>query len=414
MARPPERKPLAGLTRLLVAVQTQSVAGDALFEISLYWFVAERTGRALPVGLLALVAAASGFAAGLLGGVFVDRVRIQRLLPLLDWLRMSVVGGLGLAFGWFDAPLWILYPSVALSAGTTVLYSSSVRKLVANVEPRDNLMRANSNFQLFSALAGIGGFGLAGVIYPVAGIRLTFLLDALTFLVAGVAVFASKPVTVPGLGPPLPINLKGYFEQLWAGAKTIAGARILRMLLLVSLSANFLLAPIDVLGPTLVRGVLHENIRILAILEVAVMSGRITGSYLARRLKAENPFSILRWTTAIMGLAALLVALSPRVATVPVSYFVMGIAASTSAVIIITAVQRATPPSVQGRVFSLQGAAMSALPPLGAVLFTGIADTTNVLTAFTGIGAGLAIVAAGIWWASRLVLERPETVETVP
>lgn len=116
-------------TRSVIAVQAQSLAGDALFSFPYICLWLSAPVQILPVGLLSVVTTVVGLSASLIGGPLIDRVSWTKLMAILDWLRMIIVAGLGLALGWLDLLLWIIYPGVALTSAMTILYTPSARSL---------------------------------------------------------------------------------------------------------------------------------------------------------------------------------------------------------------------------------------------------------------------------------------------
>lgn len=380
-------------SRIVVIAQAQSSAGDALLEVGAFWFIVSHGGTALTLGAFAITIAVSGLAGGALGGPIVDRVARARLMARLDWCRAAILvaGFVGLIAQ--REATWVLFIVAATVSGGSAMYISASRALVASLEPHSTLLRVNSSLQAWTSAASIAGYGGAALVYPLGGIGLVVLLDAATFLLAGLLLQHLVPIDRIAVTPMAQGGgLHRFSREFTAGVRAATGEPIVRGLIIVSMLAVLLLAPLDPLGPVLVTDVLGASIGWLAVIETAVMTGRVSGSLLARRMPDRAPLPLLTGITAIMAFATATIPLIPSVLTVPVSYLTLGFCAGLSAVVMTTGIQMNLDSELLGRVFGLHRALLEAVPPIGIFALTAVADLAGPLAAFWSIATALGIL----------------------
>jgi predicted MFS family arabinose efflux permease len=170
--------------RVLVAGYGTSSFGSYLNMVALNLFVYEATGSALATGLFMVVRMASGFVAGLLGGVVAARLPRRAVMISCDVAQAGVL----LAFAVAPQAVRLqMLPVVAISTGlltttSTVLLRSSVPDLVG----QEHRLRANGLLVTGRAVAMALGFATGGVLVSLLGYESAFLVNAGTFVVSAV------------------------------------------------------------------------------------------------------------------------------------------------------------------------------------------------------------------------------------
>jgi predicted MFS family arabinose efflux permease len=180
--------------RVLVAGYGTSSFGSYLNMVALNLFVYETTGSALATGLFMVVRMASGFVAGLLGGVVAARLPRKAVMISCDLAQAGVL----LTFAMVPQAVRLqMLPVVAIATGlltttSTVLLRSSVPDLVG----QEHRLRANGLLVTGRAVAMALGFATGGVLVSTLGYESAFLVDAGTFVVSA-AVLASLALRFP-------------------------------------------------------------------------------------------------------------------------------------------------------------------------------------------------------------------------
>jgi MFS family permease len=171
--------------RLLVGGYGASSFGSYLNMVALNLFVYEATGSAIATGLFMVVRMASGFVAGLLGGLVAARLPRRAVMITCDLVQAGVL----LAFAVVPPAVRLqMLPVVAVSTGllsttSTVLLRSSVPDLVGP----EHASRANGLLVTGRAVAMALGFAAGGVLVSALGHQAAFLVNAGTFAISAAA-----------------------------------------------------------------------------------------------------------------------------------------------------------------------------------------------------------------------------------
>jgi MFS family permease len=169
---------------------TVSLLGDGIFIVALPFQVREISNSvtALTYALVAWTLPLVLFF--IVGGILSDRLERRRVLMVANALQGSAILGLGLLSVTGVIELWHVYVLAGVYGIAEALFGPAFGAIVPDLVPRDLLVEANAldNFSRPFALRVVGpAFG--GIIIAVVGVGGAFLLDAVTFVFAGV-VFA--------------------------------------------------------------------------------------------------------------------------------------------------------------------------------------------------------------------------------
>ena len=288
----PRQHPRFGRLSLAVAI---SSVGDPLSLTLSQYLLYQATHS--PFALAGIYVAQIGGAllVGLLLGAVSDRLDRRLLVVSLEGVRTVVVALLPLAT--LLNP-FTLYPALVVLGGIEAIVQPARLAGVPGLVGVDHLERASAHLQLLISLGQAAGFGLAGfLIVALPEPRLLFLVDALTFALAGALVLGVGPlgggvravrlsgsvvraVATPGVRPHL----------LIAGAVTVATLMLSPALLPLS----YQLSP--------------DGVMVYAWLQVLLIAGLTVGSLLAHRTGAG--LGVLALSLWIFGGGALMAGLA--------------------------------------------------------------------------------------------------------
>ena len=169
----------------LYFAQTISLLGDAFTWIGLallsYQFGMDRSAIILSTALTLRVTAFIIFSP--FAGVLADRVDRKKILYITHFIRMAIVICMV-----FITKEWQIYLLVFLlnifNAFFTPTYRSIIPHIVAKDEYRQAIGLSSATFQLL----GVLGPGLAGIMAVWFGARNIFLVDAVSFVLAGILI----------------------------------------------------------------------------------------------------------------------------------------------------------------------------------------------------------------------------------
>ncbi|GBF05923.1 major facilitator superfamily transporter [Deinococcus aerius] len=402
----------------LWGTQSLSVVGSALsyFAITIYLTTTlypapeQRAALAFALSAVALAGALPAIFGAPVAGAWADRHDRKRVMFACDLGSALVSLALGLLVILGALPLWVLVPLVALGSFLGSFHGAAFDTSYAVLVPPERLPRANGMMQTLWTLSGLLAPGLAaflialpallgqrGVHLPFLqnGTALVFLLDGLTFLVAGLVLWRLH-IPTPKRTDAVP---KSLMSDVGFGFRYILARRPLLWLLGTFSVANFVGAPLGVFEPLIVkftlgpdwqaRGLTFEAA--LALLAtVGGVGGVLGGVFISSwgGLKERRVLGVLV-PMILGGLALVAFAFSRNLylsaVLMALNFFTIPVLNAHSQAIWQTQV----PPEMQGRVFSvrrliaqctgpfatfLAGIAGGLFPPASILLVLGIAQ----------------------------------------
>jgi MFS family permease len=204
--------------------------GDGLAILAVPLLVLQLTSNPAVAVLAALPGSAGYLAAGAVAGVVADRVSPWILLIWTD-------GGLAVIFVTMFAkpdPVWLLL-LLALAAGLVTVFADTARDIaVRDVFSGPRLIAANSWLESLNQAGQILGPAGAGLLAAAGVLRVSLLLDAVTFAVSLgtlLAVRGAWPAAHSGGGPAVGRRELTARGELTAGIRYLVSTPLLRALL---------------------------------------------------------------------------------------------------------------------------------------------------------------------------------------
>ena len=397
----------------LVIVQIASLFGSAVLRFALPLYVLDLTESAT---LMAAVTAAAWLPYIVLtpiGGVAADRVNKKRIMAVLDAIMAATcVVYLGLE-GAIDLVGLSVFALVVLYAAQSV-YQPTVQATVPFLVPRQGVVRATAVVSQISALSGLVGPVVGGLVFGLFGIGPVVAVSGVAFALSAVLIVAT--VRIP----------HDAVERSDAGViRTVLGdisesLSFLRHDRPVILKAIFLAAGINLTltalilvgTPVVVTQVLGLPNQYMGFAEGALALGGLAGGIavgaLASRLKIERaPLLLLLATLALVPVAAVLgVPMDPLVAygVLVASLFASMACATMFSIQAVSFVQMETPGHLVGKVIALMMSLANCAQPVGQLVYGGLFDALRA--DLVPVVLGTAAVSFVIGLATWLVLGR--------
>jgi MFS family permease len=376
--------------RLYLVGQSFSLLGDTALWLALALWARELAGSPSAGAMVIFCIAAPQLAAPL-SGLLVDGGRRRTLLM---WVNpLTAVAVLPLLAVHDRGDLWILY-AVALAYGASyTLLGAGQSALLATMLPPELLGAANTVLQtvreglrLVTPVAGVG-------LYTVAGGQAVALLDAATFLIAFATLLAMRhrePRPAPS-GEPWHVAVAG-------GARHVKRTTSLRQIALGGAAGVLVIGFSETMLFAIPQG-LHRPPSFAGVLMFAGGVGAIAGAATTTRALARHG----EGRAAGLGLAVLAIGtLATADASVPVvlaGQALFGFGLPWLIVAVTTLVQRASPPHLQGRVYSAMEIALGLPQTLSIAL--GAALATAVDYRLLLVTEALVAAAAGLYLLTR-------------
>ena len=397
----------------LVIVQIASLFGSAVLRFALPLYVLDLTESAT---LMAAVTAAAWLPYIVLtpiGGVAADRVNKKRIMAALDAI-MAATCVVSLGFeGAIDLVGLSVFALVVLYAAQSV-YQPTVQATVPFLVPRQGVVRATAVVSQISALSGLVGPVVGGLVFGLFGIGPVVAVSGVAFALSAVLIVTT--VRIP----------HDAVERSDAGViRTVLGdisesLSFLRRDRPVILKAIFLAAGINLTltalilvgTPVIVTQVLGLPNQYMGFAEGALALGGLAGGIavgaLASRLKIERaPLLLLLATLALVPVAAVLgVPMDPLVAygVLVVSLFASMACATMFSIQAVSFVQMETPGHLVGKVIALMMSLANCAQPVGQLVYGGLFDALRA--DLVPVVLGTAAVSFAIGLATWRVLGR--------
>jgi MFS family permease len=399
--------------RVLIAALAISIFGSGMWAVAMVYQVIHLGGGPLELSLVA-TAGSVGLVVFLLGGgIAADRVPQRLLIIGVEGANLAViasVSGLSL-LGWLQ--LWHLALGAFVLGVGAAFFFPAYSAILPRILPPEDLLAANGmEGTMRPILQQAAGPAVAGILvaalspsHAVTGVAACHLLAfaILNFLRPG----ARDPV--PGQEPsggsaPDRVHANSLLHDLGEGVSyTVRTPWLLWTLLWACISVLFLIGPIEVLMPFVVRDQLEGDSRMFGFL-LAVMG---VGGAVASLATASFPLPrrylsvmMVSWGAGTLPVAA--VGIMDSFWAVAAALFVFGATGGVGMVIWGTLLQRRVPPHLLGRVSSLDFFVSLALMPVSMALAGPAAGVLPVWLIFLVAGAVCPLMAAVAMIVARM------------
>jgi MFS family permease len=388
--------------RLIFGGESISVIGDYFHFVALAWLTLQLTGSGLALGTVLLVAGIPRAVFVLLGGALSDRFSPRSLMLYSNAFRALVVGILAVLVLTGRAELWHLFVFAAIFGVVDALFYPAVNTILPMLVDEETLPPANALMQGSQQLAGLIGPALAGIFIAAVQIGSAFVVDAVSFSIAALALFfvvGGRRVVHADLDAPRP-SLLGTIGD---GFRFAWGDPAVRSLILLAAAFNLAFnGPLLVGLPFLAENSLGGGSATFGILLSAFGAGSLVGAAGAGSIARVPRLGTIVLATAVgMGAAFAFLGLAPNVLTAGAILAAIGVGAGFINVHIISWLQSRTAEEMRGRVMSMVMLGSLALSPLsyavaGVIIDLGAATLMFVVAGAIVAGSALVGFASGV------------------
>ncbi|MFM7212020.1 MAG: MFS transporter, partial [Actinomycetota bacterium] len=335
------------------------------------------------------------------GGVIADRVGRPRMIAICDMLMAVVVGAMGLLFLTGHATVPLLACLNFLAGMLVGLWYPAYPGLAPDVVPDALLQPANA----YNAVAGNGGFiigtAIGGLLVASVGSGWAIVLDAVSFLAAGVLVFGLRRFSRPHNSGESPVR------DLIDGWQTFISYRwIVAVVVAFSLVVMVMRGSEEVLGPVLANEAYGGPTGWSAVLG-AMAVGLLVGAIAASRIEVERPIAFGMAVCFALPAWLITLALAAPLPVVMVAAFVWGLAMEIMVVLWFTALQRNVPPESLSRVSSYDAFGSLIFGPIGLGLagpilaFIPIAEAFLIAALVSAAAIAGSLLVPSVWRLRR-------------
>ena len=376
--------------RLLFLATLGSGFGTWLAFVALAVDVKDRTNSGPWVSALLIADVLPAVAIGLLAGPLVDRLSRKGLMIGSDLLRAAIFCLLP-----FASSAGMIVALAALAGVGTGIFRPAVYAGLPNLVSDDELPRANGLIQGVENFAWAVGPLLGGLLVAASGPDVAYWVNAATFLVSAL-LLSGIPARVLQAGT---AESHGHWRDLLEGFSFVLRSRPLVTVLVVWNVFMLASAGINVAEVFLAKDTFDAGDFGYGLLVGATGLGLVLGSLAAGSLLDRHPVArVYPGSILLVALAVAAGAVAPNVWVAAGCVLVLGAANGAAVVCNALLVQRGSPDSLRGRVFTVLISSSFGVLALGMVIAGPLTDTIGprwvwgLAAVLAGLSAGLALV----------------------
>lgn len=317
----------------------------------------------------------------LFGGVIGDRFKRNRIVGGSDIVGSFIasVSAFAFIFGFASVPLLCIMGG--LFGILNALWWPAMSGVLPEIMPKASLQKANAIISLVSNFGFIIGALIGGTVVTLYGSGWALLVDALTFLVAGILLwFINLPAIAAkeksSMLHDLKIGWHEFISRSWVVSVVVAFT-------FINLCFE---ATISVLGPLSFNTGGHGP-RNWSFNLAAITAGMLVGSVIALKIHFPRPLVLGMTAVAFMSGWNLTLAMGVALPVVLASAFIAGIAIEIFGVAWGSSMQANIPKESYSRVVSYDALGSYALAPIGIAFAGPFAEWLGTSTTLYGCGA---------------------------
>jgi MFS family permease len=374
---------------LLWLAQIISAAGDAIYQIALFWLVLDITGSSTTTGLIAMAAFLPAMLFGLYAGVIADKYN-RKLIMIFSNLSQAltvIVIPIILYFGYKNILLIGILAFVRASFST--FFPPALNALVPMITSKDRLVRVNSILATSGQLAYLIGPLAAGLILSVVSIQYLFVIDSASFLFAIlILLFIMLPAK-----PKVADKQSSSIKEIFSGIQYVKQNKPLGILFILTIINNFFIMGMAFVGMLiLVKDALGGTASQYAFVEAGLAFGMLIGSVLVYRIGSRiNIGKLLLIGMILDGATYSIMYFAGSVNFVFIFIVIHAIGIPMITISRTAIIQKHSPNKYHGRLFSLVHLSVVGVTALASAV-VGIAANyidIKIIFLFIGIGAAL-------------------------
>jgi MFS family permease len=340
----------------------------------LSWFVLETTDSPWLVSLVGFFSMIPMFLLGMLGGVLADTVDRRRLLIATH--AASLASGLAMTALLLSgaAMFWHAYPVVLVVGVAWALDMPSRRSLMHDLVGRAGLNNAVALDSVGMAGSMMLAPALAGFLITLVGVTGGLVTVAFLYLVslALLSRLAAPGGQVRGGGG------AGLLHELVLGLRYVAGHRVLRSMLVITVVMNLLMFPYVQMVPVMARDVLHVGPDLMGILQAGTGVGSLVGAiFIASVLSIRYHGRLYLIGSGFSFVALLVFSVSTRYAVSLPTLVIMGLGVAAFSTMQASMTMLVSTEEMRGKALGVVTLAIGA-GPFGALLLGAVADLTSI------------------------------------
>ncbi|GAB6418231.1 MFS transporter [Bacillus luti] len=383
---------------LMMIGKMTSLLGAGIYTFAMGLYVLKTTGSGMGFATTLICGSIPRMICGPIAGAVADRVNRKWLVigtDLLSSLTMLIMFILATTFG---PSLLFIYVSAALLSICASFYSVALTSSIPNLVDEERIQKASALNQTAASLSNILAPIIGGVVFGFFSIKSFFLLNSITFFLAGVIQLF---IVFDLYKKEMAESKEHFLTSIKEGFLYIKRQHEIYGLMKIALWVNFFASALFVSLPYIIIQNLHLSSKQLGVVEGMLAVGMLIGAIvLSVRKEVNNPFrSVYIGLFLFAGLSICTV--FPLLVTIPkvasfiyyIAFMILtGISMMVVNIPMQVHMQKTTDPNYLGRVFGLLETIATAIAPLGMIVYGLLLDMLPTSIVMMTLGGGLLLV----------------------
>ena len=390
-------------TVIFLASQAFSLFGTSLVQYALMWTVTLQTKSGLMMTIYILCGFVPTFLLSPFGGVWADRYNRKLLMIIADGSIALVTLVLAIVTMSGIQALWLIMLIAGLRALGSAVHGPAAGAILPQFVPADKLTRVNGLLSgIQSGIMFVSPI-LSGVLMSIMPLAYVFFIDVGTAAVAILVLLVF--LKVPTHAKAGKAQELSYFQDMKLGFQYIRQHRYLVPFFGFIALVLVMVAPAAFLTPLQVARSFGAEVWRLTAIEVVFSVGMlIGGGIIATWGGFKNRIHTVIFSISVMAICTVLLGLMGNFWIYLIPMAVFGIAMpfyNTGAMVLI---QEHVEESFLGRVFSVLNMLMTAMMPLGMLIFGPIAELVSIELLLVVTGAAMLVIGL-LMFGNKTLLE---------
>jgi MFS family permease len=373
--------------RALFVGRTVSTLGTTVAPIALAFAILDLTGSAVDLGMVLAANVAPQVLLPILGGVLADRVRRSHVMIVSNVVSAIGQGGIAWLILAGTPAVWQLAALAAVTGAASAFFGPASQGVLPQTVSPARLQEANALIRLALNTIRVAGPAVGGIAVAVAGPGWVIAWDAMTFLVAAVALARVRVPLTERQPASFVSELRDGWTEFWSRTWLWAVVIQYSVVNMIWVGAFLLLGPVvadQQLGGPAAWGMIMA----------ALAAGLLLGGVVMLAWHPQRPLLAGSLATLTHALPFVPLAVGAPLPVIMVSTVIAGIGIEIFGVTFALVMQQQIPPNRLSRVASYDLLFGVALMPLGYLIAGPLSAMTSAATVL--IGSAIAVTAATV------------------
>jgi MFS family permease len=378
---------------ILWLAQAASGLGSTFAEFALSWMVYKMTGSKVAMGSIWVAFMLPNMIIQMFAGPFLDRWDRKKVMIFSEWFRASgfLIPAILYPMGLLQS--WHLYlVSLAIGIASPLFYPSSMA-YVAEILPKDRLMKGNSLLEGTGQILMLVGPTLGGLLITAFGID-----SVLYILIVALGISGLLLMSIPSSKRKKIEKKETWFVSFKEGLKFYRVYPVLFWVGIMMMMINFSTGAAQPMFLPYITDDLRGTAFQYGLFTSAFSFGMLSGSLLTGTLKEpKNRKFVMLGSLFMGGILFLGMGWTPFYWLALILSFAQGLFAIMFNINNTTLYQQRVPDHLRGRVFSVRVFLAQAGIPFGAAIGSVIAESFSISVLFIGLGSLIVLTTIVCW-----------------